>query len=39
MLGTRRSQKGQQGNTLSVNEMLDNAISTEFIVEERPDNL
>ena len=39
MLGTRRSQKGQQGNSLSVNEMLDNAINTEFIVEERPDNL
>lgn len=39
MLGTRKSQKGQQGGNLSVNEMLDNAINTEFVVEERPDNL
>lgn len=39
MLGTRKSQKGQQVSTLSVNEMLDNAINTEFTVAERPDNI
>lgn len=39
MLGTRKSQKGMQGNNLSVSDMLNNAISTEFIVEEKPDNL
>lgn len=40
MLGTRKSRKGQQEENTSIKDLLDAAISdTEFIIEERPDNI
>lgn len=40
MLGTRKSRKGQEESTTSISDLLQNAINgTEFIVEERPDNI
>lgn len=40
MLGTRRSRKGQSEETASFSDLLADAINgTDFIIEERPDNL
>lgn len=40
MLGTRRSRKGQSEETASFSDLLVDAINgTDFIIEERPDNL
>lgn len=40
MLGTRRSRKGQSEETASFSDLLSDAINgTDFIIEERPDNL
>lgn len=40
MLGTRKSRKGQSEETTSFSDLLSDAINgTDFIIEERPDNL
>lgn len=40
MLGTRKSRKGEQDTGSSIKDLLESAINdTEFIIEERPDNI
>lgn len=40
MLGTRKSRKGQEGQSESIHDILSSALNTtEFIIEEKPDNI